>query len=696
MPTLKIGARGSKLSLAQTNQNLNKLKEVFPELNFEIIPFKTAGDIDKKTSLNAESIPDNFFSDTLDEAVAKGELDAAVHSAKDLPEYDHERITWFFLPWVEDNRDCLIFRKDGVIPNKPKVGVSSDSRNTYAIKRWPNAELVQIRGDIENRIEQLDRGEVDIILLAIAGLNRLGLKDRISEIIPPHEIKTHEMQGKISVTFKPGHPVMHKIRRMLTPKITICGAGTGKDGNYTHAVTEALETCDVCIKDNLLENEILNYCSGEVIELGKRYNDNAKEVQHTIHKQILNWSCSGKKVVRLKGGDPALFGRLTEELDILEKHQLAYQVLPGIPWLCSATLKHGIMVTSREETRHFTVATATQIEGHAFEPDQLKKLSDGSLFFYMGTRKLKHIQQALIEHGISSKTPFAIFKDTDKDDSIVRGYLEKMPELFEKSKLEAPALILIGQAADPKKCYLDLESPLNKIKVLCTGTHKTYQQLKKSISKLGGNALHYPLFELEPNEITWLDSFYECDWVVLASGSSASIFLDLLKKQQIDLRLCPHIATTGPSASKVLKEAGIQPNFQSSTFTSKALAEELIAKDCAQGQHFLVFRSSASQSPLTTMLENAGAKVDNFDLYSNKPIQSNDKIPDFDYITFCSPSAVKCFIDKFPEGLKEKKVVSIGPVTTACLKEYNITPLEPKTFDVEHMSCRIASHFLWQ
>ena len=375
MKNITIAARGSQLSVAQARTSLHQLASCFSELHLELKTLATAGDKDLTTSLTSSEVSDDFFTNTLDRAVLDGTADAAIHSSKDMPDYEGTGIDWFFLPWREDRRDAVLWPKDrDHNEDNPVVGISSPSREAYAKARWPNCSIKPIRGSIESRIQQMDDGDFDVILLAVAGLKRLGIAHRIDETLSLEELNTHEDQGAIAITFKEGHPVLQQLRLLLTPPVIIAGAGTGKEGNYSVAVQRALEQCDLCLHDTLLAPEILRHSRGQLVNVGKRYNDkNPGQRQADIIQYLLTHSRKGKRIVRLKGGDPSLFGRLSEEIDALIDHSITFKVLPGIPWLCSAPLRHGIYLTERQNVRHFQVATGPEIEGKGV-PERLSLL----------------------------------------------------------------------------------------------------------------------------------------------------------------------------------------------------------------------------------------------------------------------------------------------------------------------------------
>ena len=694
---MRIAARGSPLSVAQTEASLKQLQSCFKELNFDLVKMVTSGDKDLSTSLISGTVAGNFFTDDLDRAVLKGEVDGAVHSAKDLPNYSGTGIDWFFLPWREDPRDVILWPR-GRERNmaNPVIGISSPNREDYAKRRWPQGIVKPIRGAIDSRIAQMDRGDFDVIILAVAGLKRLGISERCDEVLSLEELPTHEDQGTIAMTFKTGHSQMTQLRSCLLPPILICGAGTGREGNYSVATQKALDCCDVCLHDVLLNAEILGYCKGKLINVGKRYSDhNPCESQRHIVEQMLHYARRGLRVVRLKGGDPSLFGRLSEEVDGLIAHQLPFRVYPGIPWLCSAPLRHGIYLTERQNIRHFQVATGTEIEGKAFDGRDLDP-EKGPIYFFMAVRKIASIVEGLLQRGYRKDMPCAVLREDAGPENIVRGQLCNIADKLAASQIKPPALFVVGEATDPQKSFTPPAGPLMNLRVLIPGTDGTRDALSMAIADLGGIPVPLRVFELKPvrQKREWAHRLSEFHWILLSSGSAVEVLLQILREEQVDLRSLPKIAVSGPSASKALKKMGLIPDYQPDSYTSRALGEGMLKKIKLSGQKVLIPRSSASQSPLPQILEEAGAKVEVVTLYQNEFI-AVDECPAFDAVCFCSPSAVQSLM-AHRDLMEKATIASIGPVTSEALRKLNWrVDVEPQVYDAQHLVRALASYRLW-
>ena len=200
---LTVGTRPSKLAITQTKAALEQIKKQFPQLQFALQPITSTGDQDR--TLDLRESPADFFSRELDEALLSGKIDCAIHSAKDLPPTPPDGIDTFWLPWNEDPRDTLIFQKGKTradLPASPKMGISSQRRADYCSTHFPNGIPLTIRGNIEERLAQLDEGKYDLLIMAIAALNRLGLQDRIDQPIETSELPVPDAQGYLALSIR--------------------------------------------------------------------------------------------------------------------------------------------------------------------------------------------------------------------------------------------------------------------------------------------------------------------------------------------------------------------------------------------------------------------------------------------------------------------------------------------------------------
>ncbi len=199
--TIRIGTRGSPLALKQVEEIVSSLSKFHPHLNFRVIKIETAGDKDKNTPLEKLEGTD-FFTREIEDALIRGEIDLAVHSAKDLPNRIPEKLMIAVITESIDSDDVLVSKKDlslNELPRGARIGTSSLRRKTQLENYRKDFRIVDIRGNIEKRLKTLDKTDLDAIMIAAAGLIRLGLENRIAQRIPFDILKPHPLQGKLAI-----------------------------------------------------------------------------------------------------------------------------------------------------------------------------------------------------------------------------------------------------------------------------------------------------------------------------------------------------------------------------------------------------------------------------------------------------------------------------------------------------------------
>lgn len=671
----KVGTRSSELALTQAQSAINKIEALVPSLNCELIPYSSPGDRDKTTDLRITAA--NFFTYNLDQAILSGDIDIAIHSAKDVPPDIEEGIDWFWLPWTEDQRDVIILPPDVTtndLPKKIKIGVSSERREQYSLARFPNAQLLNIRGNIAERIAQLDAGDYDMVIMAAAALIRLGLEDRINEYITLAELPPPEGQGILCITFKKNSSIATELRKLFIKTITFVGAGIGNADMCTIAGIKALEKCDVCLHDTLLAPALLDNLpiTAKKISVGKR--SGAHSVPQAMTTQmILDEIRKGYQVVRLKGGDPGTFGRLSEEVFALENLNLPYHVIPGISSLNAATTGTGMLLTKRGVSRGFCVMTPRkQGEGIA----DIGKISRGALpvVFFMALSVIDDVAQQLLDNGTTATTPVAIVFNAGQDnEEILRSTLSEIIDstsLLRKEYSEAPALIIVGECA--AQGFKKVQGAFNGKRILLTCSEAIMQRTADIVQNFGGTPLCRPLIRLSESDDKKLPYFKNYDWLVITSPSAVRILLSKLKNNQIDLRNLPKIMTCGSATSKELRKAGLQPDAEpDSDFGCKGLlstAEEtLLSTD-----KVLRIASDHKRAYLSDQLKPFCKKVTDYILYKNEMI-NYDKVINFDIVFFASGSAVKSFITQWTtKPLTDKIILAMGEPTADILREHDI------------------------
>ena len=289
----KAGTRGSNLALVQSGDALDRLSNLFPFLAWEQVPFSSPGDRDRRVDLKVS--PGDFFSRDLDEAVMEAALDCAIHSAKDLSYPLREELDWFWLPWSEDPEDALVCRKGETpedLPSDALIGVSSDRREEYCRSFFPSLGTSPVRGNIEQRLEQLDAGRYDMLIMAAAALNRLDLEDRITQVIPLKDLPVPEGQGILALSYRRGDARFNRIRSYFVKPVQFVGSGPGSAALCTVKGVEALQNCDICLYDSLVDPALLTHVKGRSIYTGKRSGRHSFK-QETITGMISEYARQG-------------------------------------------------------------------------------------------------------------------------------------------------------------------------------------------------------------------------------------------------------------------------------------------------------------------------------------------------------------------------------------------------------------------
>ena len=694
---LLTGARDSKLSVAQSLNAIARLEDIINNFNskitkkitFKLQKFSSPGDRDLKTDLRDSAA--DFFSKDLDDAVVYTDIDCAIHSAKDLPniiEDVNDKVDLMWLPWTEDVRDAIILplgKKIEDLPENPRIGISSERREKYCAKRFPNGIQVNIRGNINQRLEQLDNGDYDLLIMAVAALNRLGLEDRLTEIISTEELPPPFGQGTLALTFRKGDEFFTTLRKAFVKSVVFAGAGIGSENNTTCGVINELRQCDVCLYDALCPQELISYVpeKSQKIFVGKRVGQHSHS-QAEINQLILDFARKGCKVVRLKGGDPGIFGRLAEEVEILDKHRLPYKVLPGISSLNLATTCTGLLTTRRDLNRGFIVATPRKSGSGKLEWFSAEDRRKFTQILFMGATEIVQIAKNIIEDdNHEPETPISIvFSAGLPQQKIICGILGDITKKIDEFPKKQPGLILIGEAVNQKFLFKNNGALADK-SILFTGSAAISYKAINAVNEMGGVCINKPLIELEALPLT-ADDFSEiftAEIVILPSPSIAELLIKMMFKKQISITKLPKIAVCGAGTADILKRYGIfvdivaDYNYGADGLTGK-LEQVFGANSKLKAETKIVrLKSNIAPSKLyDNLIENGFGNIKEITVVKNNPkhydIENFVNFGDINALMFCSPSAVTSFVSNFSaQQLKNKSIIVIGEPTKNKVQE---------------------------
>ncbi len=468
--------------------------------------------------------------------------------------------------------------------------------------------------------------------------------------------------------------------------VYLVGAGPGDPGLFTLKGKKILEKAEIIIYDRLVGDGILSLGNpeAEYIYVGKIAGKHALS-QDEINDLLVKKAATGKKVVRLKGGDPFLFGRGGEEALYIREHGYDYEVVPGISSAIAVPAYAGIPVTHRDSTSSLAIITGHEKPDKKISSIKWKELAQGigTLVFLMGVENLEFICKQLIENGKAADTPVALVRwGTLPSQEVLTGTLENINKKVEESSFKPPAVIIVGDVVRlrPQLNWIE-NKPLFGKKIVVTRARTQASKLVEGISELGGEAIEFPSIVIQKEEnlnslhnaFEHLDSY---NWIIFTSVNAVDIFFTQLRKQEMDIRSLYglNICAIGPATRKSLEERGLKVEFIPEEYQAEGILQELESR-VKKGEWVLLPRARGARALLPDTLRQWGVHVNEVILYEAVPAGrfSEAKINDIiegrvDYLTFTSSSTVSNFVkmvgrDKVLRLNKKLKVACIGPVT---------------------------------
>lgn len=501
-----------------------------------------------------------------------------------------------------------------------------------------------------------------------------------------------------------GH--MRKTKRI--GKVILAGAGPGAPGLLTLKAAEVLCAADVVVYDRLVNQALLEFAPrAEKIFVGKTGNVGARHalpqrMQNEINRLLVRLARRGKCVVRLKGGDPFIFGRGGEEAEFLAKYHVPFEVIPGVSAGTGAPAYAGIPLTDRRFASQVTFVTGHEDPANEKSQVDWKKLAQlgGTLVSFMGVKNLPKVIEGLLAGGRSVKTPVAVIEwGTLPHERVVTGTLGSIQKLCRAAKIESPALTVVGEVVSlRRKLHGRAKKPLAGKTILVTRARAQASELVRRLSEKGARVLEFPTIEiLPPSRPEEIDreaarlSHY--DWVVFTSRNGVRFFFERLKALGKDARIFSgvRLAAIGEKTAQALQAEGLSADLVPGEFTSRALFEHLKKRGEIRGRKFLLARADIAPPDFRQALGKEGATVTEIETYRTRPAAGvppklfmHQKI---DYVTFTSSSTVKNFFEALPGNIGKKigaRFVTIGPVTSRTLREYGFKPYrEAKVHTVE-------------
>lgn len=463
--------------------------------------------------------------------------------------------------------------------------------------------------------------------------------------------------------------------------VALVGAGCGKADLITVRGLRLLQQCEAVVYDDLIDPKLLESVPESALRVyvGKRSGEHSAS-QEEINQILIRLAKSGYQVVRLKGGDPYLFGRGGEEMQALFDAGISCQEVPGIPSAIGIPAEAGIPVTHRGLSRGLHIVTAhtsNTEDGLPEDFDQFATLS-GTLVFLMGLRQLSKIVTRLIAAGKSTDTPAAVISGgNSKNPARVRGTLATIEKEVQNANVISPAIILIGEVATLDFC--EQEKPLQHVTIGITGTEIIAKKQQMLLGTLGGKTSWVVRSVVKERNISFdlQTQGKHVRWFVFTSANGVRIFFQQMEKQGICKKQMKDFkfAVIGEATGKVLESYGIKPELCPDVFTSEALANALVAIAKPE-EEIVLFRSSIGSLQLVEIPTKAGLKVTDVPIYDLEVDSvGKEDLNTLQYLTFSSASGVRLFFQLYEEVPEHIRYVCIGEVTAQELRKYGKTEI---------------------
>lgn len=468
----------------------------------------------------------------------------------------------------------------------------------------------------------------------------------------------------------------------------LVGAGPGDAGLLTLRGKEVLERATVVVYDHLCNPELLEFAAGaRRIYAGKQAGRHAMR-QEEINELLVRLAREGEVVVRLKGGDPFVFGRGGEEALALAEAGVRFEVVPGVSSAVAAPAYAGVPVTHRGMASAVTIFTGHEEpgkeEGEGLDYAALAK-APGTKVLLMGMERLGAITRELMRHGMGPEMPACLVRwGTLPGQEVLEGTLGTIAELAERAGMKAPVVAVFGEVVGLRRELAWFEKrPLHGARVAVTRARKQASGLLRTLRELGADAYELPTIRIEPPEDVegfrqLVKDAHTYDWLVFTSPNGVDAFFEAFYEIYGDARCLGgvRVAAIGPATAERVRFFRFSVDVQPPKFVAEEIVEALRRMGSVENQTFLLPRAAGARDVLPKELTRLGAIVDEVAAYRTVP-ESLGEHPGArrfaeegaDYVTFTSSSTAENFHALglvWPEGCR---AVSIGPVTSATLRE---------------------------
>jgi uroporphyrinogen III methyltransferase/synthase len=501
-------------------------------------------------------------------------------------------------------------------------------------------------------------------------------------------------------------------------KVYLVGAGPGHPKLLTLRGKECLEQADVVLYDYLANPALLDYVPSHAdrIYVGRRGRGHYSN-QSDINQLIIGHARAGRVVVRLKGGDPFVFGRGGEEAEAVAAAGLSFEVVPGVTAAVAVPAYAGIPVTHRTLASTLTIVTGHEDPSKQESALEWPRLAtvDGTLVFLMGMINLPRIVERLLGEGKAGTTPAAVIRwGTRATQQTVVGTLGDIAERASQARMEPPTVIVIGEVVRLREQLNWFEKlPLFGRRILVTRAKGQAAEFADLITAYGGEPICCPTIEIVPPD-TWesvdraIHNLRQYQWLIFTSLNGVGPFMDRLRVQGLDARLLAgmRLCCIGPRTARELSRYGLQADLVPSEYQAEGILEAMSGPGL-RGQRILIARAQVAREILPDQLRVAGAVVDVVHVYRTvRPDVESARLAELlagreiDMVTFTSSSTVTNFVEvlggseSMRKAVRETPIACIGAITAATAEEHGLTTrVMPGENTVPALAEAIVRHF---
>lgn len=473
-------------------------------------------------------------------------------------------------------------------------------------------------------------------------------------------------------------------------RVYLVGAGPGDPGLITLRAVACLRQADVVLYDYLVNPAVLEYAPPRAERIPLGHHPGANLSQEEICRRMVEAAQAGRVVVRLKGGDPSVFGRVTDEIAALQGAGIPFELVPGVTAATAAAAYTGIPLTHAGCSSAVALVTGQERHcktGPALDYGALASFP-GTVVFYMGVTSAARWSHAMIERGKPADTPVAIVRRcTWTDQAVYRCTLGTVGEEIARHRIRPPAVIVVGEVVGHAfGRWWFSELPLLGQRIVVTRPRHQAQELAERLAALGAEVLYQPAIEIAPPG-DWgpvdraLERLGQFAWIVFSSANGVVYFMERLVERGLDLRSLGGIklAAIGPGTAEALARYHLRADLVPDQFRAEALAAALAPS--AGGQRCLLIRASRGREVLAEQLTAAGAEVEQVVAYrSVDVIEAATDVAcalregRVNWVTVTSSAIAGALVRLFGEDLRRARLASISPVTSETLRRLGFPP----------------------